>query len=128
MKEKGIVIKKEGNKALIQTVPGKECKDCRSCGASGPRQFTIYGENALKLQEGDKVEIEIDSSSMMKVFCFLYGIPLVAFVASIVAYYHLTQNPVTSFIAAISATVVSYILIVRYLRGKEQYAPKITKK
>lgn len=117
MKEIGAVIKKEQGKAVIEVLPKKECSKCCSCGAFRKRHFILDGKSAEILKQGDAVEIEIAQSAMMKVYFFLYGLPLIVFVGMIFGVYMFTSSPVISFSSALFAVIAAYLIIGRFNRG-----------
>ena len=83
------------------------------------------GEQARGLKEGESVEIEVDSSVMMKAYVMLYAVPLIVFVSSVLILYQLTRIPGLSFIAALINTSIAYLLIGKYLRSGDDYMPSI---
>ena len=128
MKEEGKIIKIDGTEAVIEVSPQEVCSKCGSCGAAKPRRVTVSAEKKAGLGVGDRVEVEVDTSSMMKVYILVYGIPLLAFLISIFSLYLISASPLVSFGGAILATVVIYVFIGRYMRSRPGFSPEICAK
>ena len=125
MKEQGIVIEIKNSEAIVEVSPSEACSKCCSCGAGRPRKITLPAGN---LKAGDKVEVEVDTSSMMKVYCLLYGIPLVVFVSTLIVTYYFSNSPIISFVGGIAGTAISCLLAGIYLRRRSEFIPQICKK
>ncbi len=128
MNEQGIIVKKEKGQLVVRTFLHKECKGCKTCGAGKPREIIVKQEGIEDFKEGDKVEITIDTTKMLRVYLLIYGIPLVVFASSVILVDLLVNNPAISFITAIFLTAISFLSIGRFLKGKTEYLPQITKK
>ena len=127
MKEEGIVEKIENSSLVIKTVPHKECKGCKTCGAGRSRSIAL-DQRFEELKEGDKVEIEIDPSVMLKLYMFLYATPLLAFVLALLITYGALKEPISSAVIGIIFTGITYFLVGRYIKRKKEFSPKITKR
>jgi positive regulator of sigma E activity len=128
MKEEGKIIKIEGSEAVIEVSPQEACSKCCSCGAARARRVTVSADKTAGLSVGDIVEVEVDTSSMMKVYILMYGIPLVAFLFSIFSLYLVSSSPPVSFVGAILATGIIYLFIGRYMRSRPGFSPEICAK
>ncbi len=126
MKEQGTVIEIKGNEAIVEIAPHDKCTKCCSCGAGKPRRFTVSGENAKGLAVGDRVEVDVATSSMMRVYLLLYGLPLVVFVAAVLLLYAIIGSPLISFTGALTATVAVYFALGFYARKSRGLSPKVT--
>ena len=125
MKEEGIVIKIEKDTAVIEIPPRKECSKCCSCGASRPRRITVSDGKAEDLKAGDRVGIDIDTSSMMHVYILLYGFPLAAFVGGVFLLHTVFGSPIVSFMGGIAVTGGAYMLVGVYIRRNFRFSPDI---
>jgi positive regulator of sigma E activity len=125
MKEEGVVIRIKDGTAVIEVSPREECSKCCSCGASGSRQVIAGGDTAEKLRVGDRVEVNINTSAMMRIYILLYAMPLAAFAGTVLIAYALSGEPLVSFIAALSATLIVYILVGRYIRKARSFLPSV---
>ena len=124
MKETGIVKEIKGSKLIIETVPGSECKGCGACDGGKSRQMIMEKGN-FDYNIGDPVTIQIDSSVMLKLYVYIYTLPLIAFILSIVIIYNMLQNPIISFLIAFPITFSTYFLVGRYLRNKAEFMPSV---
>ena len=128
MKEEGKVIEISKGNVVIEIIPKEECTKCCSCNAAYPRRVTVSEEKTGGLSIGGHVEIEIDSSSMMKLYILLYAVPLLAFVATIFGLYIILKSPIISFIAALVATLLVYMLVGFYIRRNFHVSPDVCTK
>ncbi len=128
MKEKGRIVEAEDNTATVEIVPSLECTKCSSCGAGKPRRITLNGARAKGLKVGDRVEIDIDTSSMMKVYLLLYGAPLAAFAVGIFLIYGIWRSPVASLIGAMIATAIVYMAVGIYIKYNTSLWSEVTVK
>jgi positive regulator of sigma E activity len=125
MKEEGIVIKIGKDTATIEIPPRKECTKCCSCGASGPRRTVVSGDKAKGLRVGDRVEIDIETGSMMRVYILLYALPLAAFVMAALILHAVFRSPAASFAGAIISTIITYMLVGFYIRRNPGFSPDV---
>lgn len=125
MKEEGIVIKIENGDVVIETKPKEVCTKCCSCGAGRPQRVTISGEKAKGLKEGDRVEVEVETGSMMKVYLLLYGLPLAIFVGTVLVLYAVSNSPLISFFGGAAGTVITYFFVGYFVRKNQDFIPDI---
>jgi positive regulator of sigma E activity len=125
MKENGVVKGIKNGVVTVEIIPPEECKGCGSCGAAQPRFVNVSADDLEDIQEGAPVTVNVAAPAMLKVYLLLYGIPLVVFVALILAGYAILGNPLWSFAIAIFATVCVYVLIGRYMKNKPEFLPTI---
>jgi positive regulator of sigma E activity len=127
MKEEGIIVELKEDLVIVEIKPHEECHKCGSCGAARPRRITVFGEQVQGLSVGDKVQIEMDSSTMLKIYSLLYGIPLVVFTGTVLFLYFIIQSPLMSFTGAIILTALSYIITGLYTRRSNSLTPRMTR-
>ncbi len=128
MKEKGVVTERSGEKAVITVDKREACAKCSACRAGEERRVSITGADAAPLEPGDRVEVTVEGPVMMAAYILLYIVPLLAFVAAIFLTYLLSRSPLTSFAAAVAATVIAYIGVGIYIRRKRSLVSVITVK
>jgi len=128
MREKGIIKDIENGIATIETVPSDECRGCKTCGSSSPKTLRMGLDAGEGLMPGDQVEIEVPSSSMMKVYLLLYAVPLTVFLGTALLIYMICFDPLLSFAGSLAATVSAYFLVAFYLRDRKEYMPRICAK
>ena len=127
MKEQGVVIEIKNDTVIVEITPHEKCTKCCSCGAGRKRTVSAGRHMSAHLDVGDKVEIEVDSSKMLKIYTYLCGIPLVVFVGVILAAYAVCGSPIISFLASLAGTAIAFFVISVFLKGKEEYSPKLRK-
>jgi len=123
MKEEAVIVKVEGDKAVIETVPKDECRKCSCCGLARP--ININAADIQGLKEGDHVTIDVSSSEMMKIYLLLYVFPLIVFVSGILILYAFFRNPLISFSGALLATILAYVGVGRYVKTRTVFSPRI---
>ncbi|MEA3489626.1 MAG: SoxR reducing system RseC family protein [Candidatus Omnitrophota bacterium] len=125
MKEKGKVIRTDSGTAVIETIPEEVCTKCCSCAASRPRRVTVRGRNAEGLRVGDRVHIEVEAATMLRLYFLLYGLPLSFFVGTAFLLHAVFHSPVLSFFSGLAATVLVYLGVGIYLRRNRRFSPDI---
>ena len=128
MKEHGKVVEAGSDTVVVEVKPHEECHKCGVCGAGRPRRISVSGETARGFSVGDEVEVEIESSEMLKLYSFLYGIPLVAFAGTVLVLYAVTKSPVLSFIGALAVTALAFAVAGIYVKKYPGFVPKIVKR
>ncbi|MBD3426968.1 MAG: hypothetical protein GF409_07055 [Candidatus Omnitrophica bacterium] len=126
MKEKGTVIKKEKDQAVIEIQSDEACSKCCSCGGAHPRRLTVSGQEAEKLATGQKVMVEMEEAMMLKIYAMVYGLPLAVFVVTVIIIHYLTSSPGISFSLALAATVLAYLLAGALIRREKGFSPTVT--
>ena len=117
----------EGGEATVLVESAEVCSKCCSCGAGKERKVILEDDVSKNLKAGDKIEIEIETSSLLGVYALLYLVPLIIFVSSMLTIYAALKNPVVSFFIAISLTATSYVVIGKKTRKKKLFSTNIHK-
>ncbi|MGD2278570.1 MAG: SoxR reducing system RseC family protein [Candidatus Omnitrophota bacterium] len=125
MKEEGTVVEVGETSAVIEIKAHEECHKCGLCRVARARRITVSGEDAKGLIVGERVEIELESSVMLKLYFLIYGMPLAAFAGTALLLHAATESPVLSFTGAILATVIAYIAAGTYTKKSPDFTPKI---
>jgi len=89
MREKGKVIKKKGEVAIVMVENRNKCERCALCKKIIPREPLIEAENKINAEIGDNVFIDIDDDTLFKIVVFIYGFPLIGFILGIIFSYFL---------------------------------------
>ena len=116
MKEKCIITKITDKEIFLETLPGEQCSKCCSCNAGSPRHIVVTKDKAGNVAEGDKVEINVHTKSMMKIYIMLYALPLAVFVGSILVLSMFLPSPIWNFLHSLLLTLVAYLFIGIYIR------------
>ena len=123
----------------VKTVKPAACESCasrRNCGmdkANKPHEVEV--SNPVGAKVGDRVQISIQTSALLKAIFLLYLFPILCmliggFAGQIVSGFISINDSITSMIFAISCFVAA--LAVVHMRGgkmayKKEYQPKITR-
>jgi positive regulator of sigma E activity len=116
LKEKTVVMKVDGNEALVRTIPDEKCSGCCSCGASKVRKFRVGIADTGPVLEGDILEVEVNALSMLRVYILIYVFPLFLFVVSLVAVHIFTGSPPASFAVSCLVLGAAYLFIGYFFR------------
>lgn len=120
MAEKGIVMERKDNLAVIKLKRQEACAKCRACVAGMSEQEMIMeAENACNAQVGDWVELELVGNSFLEAVLIMYGIPCVCFFVGLLGGYFWLMptffpdvNPdLPSFLLGLVLTVAAYGII-----------------
>ena len=84
MYEDGCVSRIDGEVALVRVLRGTACDNCSSSGAckslGGGRDMEVEANNIVGAEVGDRVRVEIPSSSVAKMAFLVYLIPIMSLV------------------------------------------------
>ena len=84
MYEEGSVSKTDGEVAVVRVLRGTACDSCAASGAckslGGGRDMEVKATNIVGAEVGDRVRIEIPSSSVAKMAFLVYLIPIMSLV------------------------------------------------
>ena len=80
VRQTGIVMKTEGETALVRFTRSDACGHCNACFTLNPREADIEIPNVLGAKEGDRVAIELHGKNVLLASLLMYGIPCVALV------------------------------------------------
>lgn len=116
MKKEGKIVKIEEEDAIIEMLPQEGCSKCSLCKGLDVQRVTVNSVKVKGLSAGNRVEIEISESSMMRAYMLLYALPLIVFVGGIFAFYAAFHSPIVSLMGALLVTVLTYILIGSYIK------------
>ena len=111
----GTVTEINGDKAKVVFKRSKACGDCHACVSFGSDQAETELQNTLGAKVGDRVSIELHSGSVFKASLIMYGIPLVALLAGVLAGSFI--NDLCTAVFGIGAAVIAF-LIIRLLEPK----------
>jgi sigma-E factor negative regulatory protein RseC len=88
MKQTGVVIGLEGDKAKIRMQRHTACGDCGACQVSKSQlNVTLEAENILGAKTGDFVEVDMETMDFLSAVVLVYFFPLLSFIAGIFAGY-----------------------------------------
>jgi len=125
MKELGKIIEVTDKFVIVETDVHEECSKCCSCQASRGRQISIRNKRDKKFSVGDKVEIVVETKSMMRVYVLLYAVPLVIFLSGVLAAHFITHSPIVSFAAGIAVLVLCYAVLSIYIKNRHGFSAEI---
>ncbi len=140
--EQGVVIStglEDTNTAWVEIIPPAACESCASrknCGIVGKdKTRKVEVINRARAKVGDRVQISLRTSALVKAIFLLYLFPILCMVGGgiigqIVSSIINTNDSITAMIAAVGSFVAA--LAVVHIRGgkmalRSEYQPKITR-
>lgn len=87
MEEHGVVIRKEGQKAVIKAERTGACDSCsskKSCAQASDAEMLIEADDPVGVKAGDKVVFAVSAGSVLKAGMLLYLLPILSFIAGVV--------------------------------------------
>lgn len=113
MKETGVVLKTDGETAVVsvkrKSACGDNCAMCTSaCTAESHRAKVI---NELGAKAGDTVILDADSSKVLKGALVLYLLPVVLMIAAYIIAEEMTKSSGIAIASSLLSLVVSYCII-----------------
>lgn len=138
MKQTGIVVGIEGDKAKIRMQRHTACGDCGACQVSKSQLNVILeAENNVGAKTGDFVEVDMETVDFLSAVVIIYLFPLISFIVGIFAgYYGLLAIGLVDRTAqglgaviGIAAAALTYLAIRRNedkFKAMKKYKPAIT--
>lgn len=136
--EQGIVEKASKRKAMVRIQKSSACATCSSkdsCDVSSDKKIVIEVANDLQAKTGDRVELSMPESSLLKLSLLVYLLPVVALIAGACLGAELApvlnmDTTLASVIFGASAMAMVYCVL-RWLDGisnfREKYYPRMTR-
>ncbi|MCH5279286.1 MAG: SoxR reducing system RseC family protein [Christensenellaceae bacterium] len=115
LKSIGTVTELNGDKAKVVFKRSKACGNCKSCINFGTDEAIVEINNSLDAKVGDRVEIALHSSSMLKASLIMYGIPIVALLLGV--YLGCKINDIWGAVIGITAAILS-LSVIRLFESK----------
>lgn len=136
MKEYGEIVEIQEDKAVVKMQRSAACENCKAC-ASGSRsdEMLITVPNPLHGSVGDHVELQLESSQVLKASAISYLIPLFALILGVVTGYVFSDrfgwNPeLAGSLLGLTLTVLSFFVIramePKFQKGN-QFTPQMVK-
>lgn len=137
IEETGIVTKVDGIIAKIIVQRRGVCEGCAARGVCDPSDegMEIEALNPVQAKIGQKVKVAIKPQTYLKGTIFVYGFPLLAFIAGIIigknigeAYFKEIDSDVVSIISGFVALITSFLIVRSWSKKAEtkiEYKPII---
>jgi sigma-E factor negative regulatory protein RseC len=137
IEEIGVVTKTDGVMARVAVQKRGACDGCAVRGVCETSEdgMEIEALNPFHAQAGQKVKVSIKPQTYLKGAIFVYGLPLVAFIAGVIAGKHIGESyvetissDVVSFIFGISTFIISFVFVKMWSKKAEkkiEYKPII---
>lgn len=135
MREKAIVVANKGEKSKVEITRTSACDHCRACPVgTDDRSIQVWADNPLKAKVGQKVEIEMETRTLLSATFIAYGIPLIAFLLGISLGYKgallVSEDfrEVFSLLVGLGTMVIGFLGVHLYSRkasNREKYTSRI---
>jgi len=136
--EEGVVLEASKRKALVRIQESSACASCGSrdsCNISSDNNTTIEVTNDLQAKIGDRIQISLPESSLLKLSLLVYLLPVAALVAGAcvgaeLAWLLNMDSTLASIISGCSAMAIVFCVL-RWLEGipdfRNKYYPRMTR-
>jgi sigma-E factor negative regulatory protein RseC len=138
MKQTGIVVGLEGDKAKIKMQRHTACGDCGACQVSEKQlKITLEAENTVGAKTGDFVEVDMETLDFLSAVILVYLFPLISLIVGIFAGYYgvlalgfadKTAQGVGAVIGILAAALTYLVIRLKEdkLKGMKKYKPSIS--
>ena len=114
MKEKGLVLEIAGETAKIEIKRTTTCKGCSICRMGSSDTMIAEVENPGGAKGGDKVEMEVDTSSILKIAFIVYIFPIVGLIVGYLVGERITGSELVGICFGIGGLILSFRVIYWY--------------
>ncbi|MCP3926127.1 MAG: SoxR reducing system RseC family protein [Desulfobacterales bacterium] len=140
-KEKGKVLRTDGDYAWIITTKASSCEACESrsscnmMGGGGGKEIEVKANNLVNAKEGDNVLVGFESGKLLKLTFLVYIFPIIALLAGALignegAIKYGLDKSITSGLVGLLFFLLSFLFIrlqSTKMAEKESYQPKVIK-
>lgn len=127
--ECGRVISLNDNIADVSIAKSEHCETCDSlfCSPKSNSERIITVSNKIKAKVGDEVEVSISGDVLLKLSVFVYGLPIILIVGSIVLGLYLFEGNMKELYSVAIAAVISaiYYIILKYMALRKKNKPNL---
>lgn len=139
LREEGLVISVSGSEALVQTQRSEACHHCGARGAcdamGGSKSVEFMVNNAVQARSGDRVELALPESTVLKASIIAYAIPLAAMLVGAILGQFLAGplgwKPDSASIVlggiGLALSAVAVLALNRSVARKAHFTPRITR-
>ena len=135
IQEEGIVKSVENGIAAVFITSQTECEHCEAklfCSTQNLENKIAQAIDPFGLKPGDKVRIEIEGTNILKYVFFIYGVPLIIFLISIIVGLNIFNELKELYAFILSIISITFYFLIYFvlqkkilLKRKEKYLPKI---
>jgi sigma-E factor negative regulatory protein RseC len=130
MEEKAVVVEVKGRSARLEIERNSACKTCQACSSGQGRAMFIMVKNEVGAKKGDRVNLEINSTSVLRGAFLIYLLPSLGLILGTLLTSQVTGSVVMEALGSIAGFTISIILVCFYLRKielKGSFIPRITR-
>ncbi|GBE05056.1 MAG TPA: hypothetical protein ENH31_00770 [Nitrospirae bacterium] len=129
MEETGVITQTEGDIAKVVVQKKSMCEGCSASSACKPsdKGMEIEALNPIQARVGQTVRVSLRPQAYMKGALFIYGLPLVAFIAGVIigknlgeTYLTRINSDIVSFLGGIIAFILSFLVVKSWSRKAEK--------
>jgi len=126
--EKGIVESFDETTVKIVVVPSNDCVDCSAklfCKTTSESKNILSVSSSDKFQIGDSVKVVVKGKNVFLFTFFLYGLPLIILITSILLGLYILVNiknsELYSFTFSIILLIIYYLLLNKFIKHYKSY-------
>jgi len=127
--ELGRVVSLKENNADVMIARSEHCEACDSlfCSPKNNSERIITVSNKIKAKVGDEVEVSIGGDVLLKLSAFVYGLPILLIVGSVVLGLFIFKGNMKELYSAGLAAVVSvlYYIAIKFVANRNKSKPNL---
>ena len=125
MIETGVVRSVRNGEVLVGLKRHSACLGCKLCSVNSSGDMIIKAIASKKIEVGDQVTVEIDSSSLLKAIAMVYVLPTLAFLTGVLAGLRVTSEAFSVLIGIMFLCAALFLARQYGLKRKDAYQAKI---
>jgi len=128
VREEGVIVGIEGERARVRIERSDACSRCRVCVPMGDGLMVIEAKNTRGAVVGERVSIEVDESRHLRAAFMVYILPLIGLIAGYVTGTALAGSEKVGFLCGVGMLIVVFAVLHWYdrkIRTRDQSWPRI---
>jgi positive regulator of sigma E activity len=119
----GIVLRCEGDRAYVTLSENAACQSCRAKGACGVQESDdhLYEVPAKGLAVGDRVMLEITSSTAFKSVALAYLVPFLLILTMVILGSVLQMDEGLAALSALGSIAIYYFLLALFFQKRQSH-------
>ncbi len=126
MIEEGFVQSVGKSEVLVRLKRHSACFGCKLCSVNSSGDMVIKAIAPDKVEVGDRVNVEIDSASIVKAIAMVYVLPTLAFLTGVLTGLRVTSEVLSVLIGIVFLCAALFLARQYGIKRKDAYQAKIT--
>lgn len=128
MREEGVIVGVEGERARVRIERSDACSRCRVCVPMGDGSMVIEAKNMRGAVIGERVSIEVDDSRHLRAAFMVYILPLMGLIAGCLMGTALAGSEAVGFLCGAGMLILVFVVLHWYdkkIGTRDQSWPRI---